>query len=412
MPNVKQISIKQPDGTYKTEEIGVEHTNVDGLSSYVYDIKRDTTDPNIFEIDKGYAGEPTPTSSSTIDLTMNGATNTNPGTVGLVPQPAAGDENKFLRGDGTWDNYKGDGSDIDIDSNNQISLINTPVTPDIYGPSADVTGSNGATIVIPKFEVDANGRLVSAGEQTYTSVDTQYSAGSGISIATGNKITLGSHAVSAVGTYGGGTTSLYGHVKLSDTYKTQESGATAANSVGASQNAVYNVYNQLKTSVNQIASAFTLRSQKGTANLVAVTLKSCGPILVPLAFTIPKSTSFTCSLPNTDNSYYYAPISTFTLANTKSLLTPFNINLDDYNASTNPNGMKVGTLITIGVMLTSAGATFGNLYLIKTSSGFSLVTNGIYRSTTKNATGTTPTTATALYPYFNSFGYSLKITTL
>ena len=31
-----------------------------------------------------------------------GATDTTPGTVGLVPAPSAGDEKKFLRGDGVW----------------------------------------------------------------------------------------------------------------------------------------------------------------------------------------------------------------------------------------------------------------------------------------------------------------------
>jgi hypothetical protein len=35
---------------------------------------------------------------------MTGATASTAGTHGLVPQPAAGDNNKFLRGDGTWAN--------------------------------------------------------------------------------------------------------------------------------------------------------------------------------------------------------------------------------------------------------------------------------------------------------------------
>lgn len=44
-------------------------------------------------------------------------------------------------------------------------------------------------------------------------------------------------------TYGIGNASNYGHVKLSDTYATKQSSAAAANGVGASQNALYSVYN-------------------------------------------------------------------------------------------------------------------------------------------------------------------------
>lgn len=51
-----------------------------------------------------------------------------------------------------------------------------------------------------------------------------------------------SHASTGT-TYGIGNASNYGHVKLSDTYATKQSSAAAANGVGASQNALYNVYN-------------------------------------------------------------------------------------------------------------------------------------------------------------------------
>ena len=52
-----------------------------------------------------------------------------------------------------------------------------------------------------------------------------------------------SHAVNAA-TYGLGTASLYGHVKLSDTYNS--SVGAAANSIGASQAALYNAYTALR----------------------------------------------------------------------------------------------------------------------------------------------------------------------
>ena len=55
------------------------------------------------------------------------------------------------------------------------------------------------------------------------------------------------HASTAT-TYGGGTGSNYGHVKLSDTYDSSVTGANAAGSVAASQNALYNAFNSLNSS--------------------------------------------------------------------------------------------------------------------------------------------------------------------
>ena len=61
-----------------------------------------------------------------------------------------------------------------------------------------------------------------------------------------------SHAASST-TYGGATESNYGHVKLSDTYNSKVSSGAAANSVGASQNALYNAYNTLNNKVSAIS---------------------------------------------------------------------------------------------------------------------------------------------------------------
>ena len=50
---------------------------------------------------------------------MTGATANHNGTHGLVPQPLAGDQNKFLRGDGTWENISSQLSgltDVDLDN--------------------------------------------------------------------------------------------------------------------------------------------------------------------------------------------------------------------------------------------------------------------------------------------------------
>ena len=50
------------------------------------------------------------------------------------------------------------------------------VTAGSKGPTANVTGSNGATVKIPKVTVDTYGRVTGLTEYTYTSVDTSYSA--------------------------------------------------------------------------------------------------------------------------------------------------------------------------------------------------------------------------------------------
>ncbi len=54
------------------------------------------------------------------------------------------------------------------------------------------------------------------------------------------------HASTAT-TYGLGTASNYGHVKLSDTYATAVTNGAAANGIVPSQNALYNAYNELNS---------------------------------------------------------------------------------------------------------------------------------------------------------------------
>lgn len=49
---------------------------------------------------------------------MSGASASAAGSNGLVPAPASGDESKFLRGDGTWQNAGGGGSDLELEIDN------------------------------------------------------------------------------------------------------------------------------------------------------------------------------------------------------------------------------------------------------------------------------------------------------
>ena len=265
---IKQAGIKQSDGTYQMKDIGVDYQNVDGLATAATAFKaksadKATGDKNNKDITEYLAGlakngkniRTTNGAGTTADVNfgMTGATPTTNGAAGFVPAPTTADNTKFLKGDGTWDDpqdttYSGS-SNIQIGSNNTIDLSNTTVSSGTYGPSADVTGSNGVTILVPKFTVDAKGRLTSAGTQTYTSVDTTYSAGSGLGL-TGTQFSLASHAASSTG-YGSGTASNYGHVKLSDTYNSAVSGGNAAGGLAASQNALYNAYNELNSKINK-----------------------------------------------------------------------------------------------------------------------------------------------------------------
>lgn len=51
------------------------------------------------------------------------------------------------------------------------------VTADSYGPTANVTGTEGTTLAVPQITVDAKGHITGVTERTYTSKDTTYEAG-------------------------------------------------------------------------------------------------------------------------------------------------------------------------------------------------------------------------------------------
>ena len=164
---VKQIGIKQQDGTYSIKDIEVDYSNVAGLSTQATSAKA-TADKNNKDITTYIASGSHSGSnlvlidgagtSSNVGLGMTGATSNANGEAGFVPQPTSA--------------YVGS-SNISIDSNtNAIDLTNTTVSSGTYGPSADVTGTNGTTISVPNISVDAKGRITNITNKTYTSVDT------------------------------------------------------------------------------------------------------------------------------------------------------------------------------------------------------------------------------------------------
>lgn len=63
------------------------------------------------------------------------------------------------------------GTDLSL-SGTTFNHANSGVTANTYGPSANVTGSDGATILVPQVTVNARGHVTSVTNRTYTSVNT------------------------------------------------------------------------------------------------------------------------------------------------------------------------------------------------------------------------------------------------
>ena len=73
----------------------------------------------------------------------------------------------------------GSGITLTLDAANDkltIAHSDTSTLSGSYGPSSDVTGSNGNTIVVPQITVDEFGHVTGVSNKTYTSKDTTYEA--------------------------------------------------------------------------------------------------------------------------------------------------------------------------------------------------------------------------------------------
>jgi hypothetical protein len=107
--NKPQINSVELDGNKTTDELGLAtDAAMTGASAGSAGAKGLVPAPAAGDQDKVLCGDGTwKTPSSGSDMT--GATASTPGTHGLVPAPAAGDNTKFLRGDGTWAEAGGGG---------------------------------------------------------------------------------------------------------------------------------------------------------------------------------------------------------------------------------------------------------------------------------------------------------------
>lgn len=104
-----------------------------------------------------------PTIPTIVDMT--GATDSTAGAHGYVPAPAAGDQNKFLQGDGTWatpaDEIYTAGNGINIDANNEISVDTTVVATqtDLSGKQDTLTAGDAIDITNDVISVEVDSAL-------------------------------------------------------------------------------------------------------------------------------------------------------------------------------------------------------------------------------------------------------------
>lgn len=110
---------------------------------------------------------------------MRGASTSAAGVAGYAPAPSAGAANRYLRSDGTWavppntdtNTTYSAGTGLRL-SGTTFSLATSGVTAGRYGPTANVSGTNGSTINIPQITVDAYGRVTSVTNRVLTNRDT------------------------------------------------------------------------------------------------------------------------------------------------------------------------------------------------------------------------------------------------
>lgn len=96
-----------------------------------------------------------------------------------------------------------------ISGTTTYSLADSGVTAGTYGPSADVSGSNGKTILIPQINVDQYGRITSVVNRTYTSVNTDTNTNTTYDLAASASSTNGNVKLNlTAGGSGSGTDSV------------------------------------------------------------------------------------------------------------------------------------------------------------------------------------------------------------
>lgn len=116
--------------------------------------------------------------STAIFANMGAATASAAGTAGYVPAPAAGKQNSFLRGDGTWvvptNTTYANGTGITIGTGNAINHTNSVTAKTAYGSTATTASANGGTIKVTDVKYDAQGHITDSTDRTITLSQTTY----------------------------------------------------------------------------------------------------------------------------------------------------------------------------------------------------------------------------------------------
>ncbi len=229
---------------------------------------------------------------SNIDL-MKGATASAAGGMGLVPSPAAGENDEFLRGDGTWQpvitgvtagNGLTDGGTsgavtVNVGEGTGISVTADAVSlatfgdAGTYGPSEDKTLSHSGTFTVPKITTDAYGR-VTASNVTYTlpssgNTDTKVKQAAAITTNGNYPVILG---------YSTATTAVTDSVnKCAAITANPSTGALTATKV---YGAVWNDYAEYRTQVDMVEPGYCVASNdKGQVYKTTEKYQACDGIV-------------------------------------------------------------------------------------------------------------------------------------
>jgi hypothetical protein len=128
--------------------------------------------------------------AATLNIPVYSVDSNNLGVAGLVPAATAGDNEKFLRGDGTWQTVGGGGSGTvtqvtagsglnttsgdtttdggNITTNGTLHLTKCNNNIGSFGPSSNASPAAGGTFVVPRITVDKWGRVTAASDKTIT----------------------------------------------------------------------------------------------------------------------------------------------------------------------------------------------------------------------------------------------------